>query len=563
MFLKSTISKGNTYLQIVQSYREGDDIKHKVFANLGRLDFLLANGLGNIVKSLHKYLPDEGAPNKLDITTLEEKERVNYGYIAYKKLWDKFSITELLKSLNISKKIKYEYVDIIFSLVINRLMQPSSKLYHYNHREHYLATDNESELHDIYRSLKVLSDNKEEIQRDIFEKNRNLFNMKVDIVLYDVTTFHYESQKVDELRNYGFSKAHKINEVQVVMGLLVDNEGRPIGYELFPGNTFDGKTMIKILQKLKEKFELNQVIIVADKGLNSKINLKDIKEAGFDYVVSARIRNMTGKVQTEILSQENYEEIPTEKKDESYKYKVMDHKYNFIYEEKDNNDKVTKREKISLTEKLVCTFSTRRARKDESDRLRGIEKAQKIIDRQDTSSLNKKKGFQRYIHEEVKEEKKKVLSLDIEKIKNEERFDGYYAIQYSKLDMSPLEVINKYHDLYKIEESFRILKTTMETRPIFLRNNEHIEGHFVVCFLAFLLERELELRLRRLEIDYSAEKIKEALNSLEFSKIEIEGRTFYMKSKCQSLASKIMDLLRIKQPGNLLNEEQIIDYMKL
>lgn len=561
MFLKSTTSKGNTYLQIVQSYRENNEIKHKVIANLGRLDTLLANGLENIVKSLNKYLPNKENPNKLDITTLEEKARVNYGYIVYKTLWEKYSITELLKSLIINKRIKYELIEIVFSLVINRLLEPSSKLYHYNHRQHYLATDDESKLHDIYRSLKVLSDNKEEIQKDIFEKNKNLFNMKVDIVLYDVTTFHYESQKVDELRNYGFSKANKINEVQVVMGLLVDTEGRPIGYELFSGNTFDGKTMIKVLQKLKEKYELNQIIIVADKGLNSKINLKEIKDAGFDYIVSARIKNMTKKVQEEIISENDYEKIETGKEEEVYKYKVIGHEYKFNYEEKDKDERIIAREKISLTEKLVCTYSSLRARKDQNDRLRGIEKAQKIIECQDVSYLNKKKGFKRYIKEEGKEEKKKILKLDMGKIKNEERFDGYYAIQYSKIDMSPLEVINKYHSLYKVEESFRILKTTMETRPIYLRNKEHIEGHFVICFIAFLLERELELRLKNQEIEYSAEKIKEALNSLEFSKIEIENQIFYMKSKCQSLASKIMECLRIKKPSNLLSESQMIDYM--
>jgi len=498
-------------------------------------------------------------PKKYDITTMEEKDRFNYGYIAYKKLWDKYSITEILEELD-TKKVKYDLSEIVFSLVINRLLNPSSKLYHYNSKKHYLGTENESELHDIYRSLGLLSKNKEEIEKILFEKSRNLFNMKVDIVLYDVTTFHFESQRADELRNYGFSKANKINEVQVVMGLLVDVEGRPIGYELFPGNTFDGKTMLKIVRKLKDRYELNQIIIVADKGLNSKINLKEIKEAGFDYIVSARIRNMSKQVQERIFNDEGYKSINKDEKEGIYKYKTLDYVNNFIYEDKDENGEIQKREKISLTEKLVCSYSYKRASKDRSDRLRGVEKASKLIASKDTSKLKDKKGYKRYIETKGKEEITEMY-LSKERIEKEERFDGYYAIEYSNLSMDAEEVINKYHDLYKIEESFRVLKTTVETRPIYLRTAEHIEGHFVVCFLAFLLERELELRLRQREIEYSAEKIKRALNSMEFSEIEIEANKFYMKSKNESLGSKIFELLKLKTPKNLLTQQQVSEYL--
>jgi len=386
--------------------------------------------------------------------------------------------------------------------------------------------------------------------------------MNVDIVLYDVTTFHFESQRADELRDYGFSKANKINEVQVVMGLLVDNEGRPIGYELFPGNTFDGKTMLKVLQKLKQNYKLNQVIIVADKGLNSKINLKDIKEAGFDYIVSARIKNMPNKIQEAILSDAGYQTLTTYDKEGEYKYKTIDYVNNFQIELEDGTDNKTTKEKICLTEKLVCSYSTSRAKKDESDRQRGIEKANKLIASNNSSELRNKKGYKKYILTKGQKEQVTEMYLDKKRIEKEERFDGYYAIEYSKLTMEPEEVLSRYHDLYKIEESFRVLKTTMQTRPIYLRNKEHIEGHFMVCFIAFLLERELELRLRQSHIEYSTAKIKEAINSLEFSKISIEEQLFYLKSNHQKLASNILSLLRIKQPASLLSEEKTLEYMQ-
>jgi len=565
MFLKTNISKGHKYLQIVQSYRKDGKNKHRVVANLGRADVLINSGLENIVAALNK-LVKKGNSNLRDITTLKENARLNYGYIVFKKLWNKYSLKELLSSIIQKKRTEYNFEEIVFSLVINRLLSPSSKRHHYLHRERYIQTDKESKLHGIYRSLDVLSESKEKIEEEIFNKNRNLFNMQIDVVFYDVTTFHFESQRADELRDFGFSKANKVNEVQVVMGLLIDNEGRPIGYELFPGDTFDGKTMLRVLKKLKDKFKINQVIIVADKGLNSKINFKDIKSNGFDYIVSSRIKNMSVTMQEKILSDQGYMAIAKNKtkdtkeegeNEEIYRYKLIDYDNKVTYK-----DEVTgKTEKIILKEKLVCTYSSKRAAKDYRDRERAIEKAKGVLVRKDYGKLNNKRGYKKYISIEGNETPE--YSLDESKIKKDSRFDGYYAISYSRLDLSPEEVIEQYHNLYRIEESFRILKSTMKTRPVYLRTKAHIEGHFVICFFAFLLERELELRLRKRKIEYSSERIKEALNSLEFSEIEIEKGKYYLKGKQINLASEILSVLKIKQPAKLLTDEQVIEYLSL
>jgi len=563
MFLKTTISRGYKYLQIAESYRQDGVSKHKIIANLGRADVLINSGLENIVAALHK-LVKKGKSNLGDITTLKEKSRQNYGYIVYKKLWNKYSLTELLTTIAGKKKTEYHFAQIVFWLVINRLLSPSSKRHHYLHRERYIEVDKESELHAIYRSLDLLSSSKEKLEEELFNKNINLFNMQIDVVFYDVTTFHFESQKSDELRDFGFSKANKVNEVQVVMGLLIDNQGRPIGYELFTGNTFDGHTMLRILKKLKEKFKINQVIIVADKGLNSKMNFKEIKSNGFDYIVSSRIKNMGKKIQDEILNDEGYkktkkaqDEDDPEGNNEEFRYKIIDYENKLTYTDKESG----KKEKIILKEKLVCTYSSKRAAKDYRDRERAIAKAKEVLDKQDYGKLKNKKGYKKYIN--TKEKQMQEYSLDEAKIKNDSRFDGYYAIAYSRLDLSPQEVIEQYHNLYRIEESFRILKSTMKTRPIYLRTKAHIEGHFVICFLAFLLERELELRLRKRKIEYSSEKIKEALNSLEFSEIEIEKEKYYLKGKQKNLASKILAVLKIKQPIKLLTNEQVIEYLSL
>ncbi len=550
MFLKTTISKGHKYLQIVESYKKQGVSKHKIIANLGRADVLINSGLENIVASLYKLVNKEKTKLR-DITTLKEEARLNYGYIVYKKLWNKYSLNQLIKTIGENKKIEYDIEQIVFWLVINRLLSPSSKRAHYLSRQKYINSENETELHQIYRSLDVLAENKEKIEEDIFNKNRNLFNMQIDVVFYDVTTFHFESQRKDELRDFGFSKANKVNEVQVVMGLLIDNEGRPIGYELFPGNTFDGKTMLRILRKLKTKFNINRIVIVADKGLNSKINFKEIKSNGFDYIVSSRIKNMSKKLQNQILDEKGYISYS-----EGYKYKVIDYENEVVYK----NEETKKTEQLILKEKIVCTYSDKRAIKDKRDRQRAVEKAKELLENRDYGKLKRKSGYKKYIN--IEGSPAQSYNLDEKRIKTDARFDGYYAISYSKLDLSPEEVISQYHNLYRIEESFRLLKSTMKTRPIYLRKKEHIEGHFVICFFAFLLERELELRLRKRKIEYSSEKIKEALNSLEFSKIKIENETLYLRGKYEPLASKIMGILKIKLPQKLNTTEQIEEFLQ-
>lgn len=578
MFVKATSSKGHDYLKIVESYREKGKSKHRTIVNLGRADILAESGLENIIKGLQKYLKrKDDEQNKIrDISTIEEKARVNYGYVAFQTLWNKYSLSELLNNLICERKIEFDFVQTVFLMAINQLLRPSSKLFLFQNQKHYLNSQEEISLHHFYRTLDILADNKPAIENALFSKNRDLFNMQVDIVFYDVTTFHFESQLQDDLRDFGFSKAHKYNEVQVVLGMLIDCEGRPIGYELYPGNTFDSKTLLKILKKLKEQFNLNKVIIVADKGINSKLNLKDIKDNGFDYIVSARIKNMKKSVQKEILSDKDYQRIGNndlyywrddfDKEDNLFKYKELD--YTNVIKYKDENQaedhKRNKWIREELSEKLICTFSSKRARKDARDRERAIEKAMKVISNNNKSAVSGKRGYKRFVTDdrEAIEDESYHLQLDEERILEESKFDGFYAIQCSDFSLDPLKVIDNYHYLFKVEESFRILKSTMETRPIFLWTPKRIEGHFVSCFIAFLLERELELCLRRRNVDFSTERIKEALNKMEFSEIEIEGQKYFLKGKHNSLASKIFAILRIKQPSNLMSNEQTTEYLE-
>jgi transposase len=379
------------------------------------------------------------------------------------------------------------------------------------------------------------------LEKYLFQKNRHLFNLKVDVVFYDVTTFHFESVKADTLKDFGYSKAGKFNEVQVVLGLLMDCEGRPIGYELFPGSTFEGKTLEVSLEKLEQRFGIRRVIIVADRGLNSKFNLKKIVDKGYGYIVASRIKNMPKRIQEEILDTDGYTELDPEEK---ICYKVIDYT-NRMKE----NGKI-----FELPEKLIVTYSPARAKKDRADRERLIEKAKSLLENKSQIKASNKRGGKKYLKGTGELE----WVLDQEAIAKDERFDGYYGIQTSEKELEVQDVLDAYHTLWKIEESFRIMKSTLEVRPVFHWTEPRIKGHFVVCFLAFLLERTLEFRLKKANVAASPEKIREALNSLAFVEMEVEQKKFYVKAKGTELSNKILRALRIKPPKNVTPAEELV-----
>lgn len=551
MYVKQVKSKNHVYLKICESYRDKGKPRQRVLANLGRLDVLQSRGLEKVVHQLSSFLPNKNPYHK-DISTMEEMARYNYGFVAYGKLWEMLGLTKMLRDITRQSKLEFDISKVVFSMVVNRLLEPSSKLYHFNHKNKYLGLNEELELHQIYRALDVLAENKEEIELRLFERQRDLFNLELDIVFYDVTTFYFESREVDELRAYGFSKDNKVNEVQVVMGLLIDKEGRPIGYELFRGNTFDSKTMIRVIKKLKEKFSIGRIIFVADRGVNTKINLKELKENGFDYCLSGRLRQMPEGLQAELLNREGYQKLSN-----GYEYKEVK-RTNVVKFVDESGD----RQVYPIEEKLVCTYSEERATFDRLERERLVKKAKEIVSGNEKWVVENKKGHKKYIEKQFLDGNGRyTIVIDEERIREDERFDGYYVVQSSDASLSAREIVEIYHNLWRIEESFRVLKSTMMVRPIFHWKPKRIEGHFVMCFLAFLLERELEARLKRnrkaCDGDISPEKIKEALNSMEVSELEIEGDKFFLKGKHRMLGSVIFSVLKVSKLKNLNSFDDI------
>jgi transposase len=529
MFIKTTKSGKYEYAQVVHSFKKDGITHHKVLFGLGRLDKIKNNSsIQNFAKRL---LELSNAPTYKGLDDISEAEILNWGHIVYKKIWADFGLDVILSKIASGTKIKYSLSDSAFLMTLAHLLNPSSKLSCYNSQDRYLGLDAVG-LNEIYRSLDILDGAKEEIEADLFEANKNLFNMKVDVVFYDVTTISFSSERSDELKDFGYSKDGKPNKVQVVLGLIIDCDGRPVGYEIFAGNTFDGKTLPTALDGLKKRFGIRKLIIVADKGISSKVNLKKIEEAGYSYIFAYRLKQAPDVIKKAALSGDL---IQTQ--DNLLKYKVIEHT------SKDSG----------TAQKIIITYSDKRARKDKMDRERAIAKAKELLKSPSRIAASNKRGAKKYIGQK---------ESDTEYFFNQEAaeadclYDGYYAIATNEDSITAEEALSAYHNLYKIEESFRIMKSTLEVKPVFVWTPKRIRGHFVICFLAFLLARHLEYRLVKNHTSASAEKIREAINSLSFAKVTLDGRPFLIKTKASELARKILRILKIASPKNITAEEE-------
>lgn len=538
MYVKTTKSKTHTYVQLVQGFREDGKVKHKVLVNLGRLDQLQKDtSWDGVISKLSDLM---NLKNIVNINDIHSTQIYNWGYLVYKKLWNKFKLDQVLSIIQQSGKATFDLNNACFLMAMQHLLEPSSKLSAHNKQKKYLQYQ-EVKLNHLYRSLDVLCKNKEKIEQHVFHINCSIFKMKVDVVFYDVTTFHFESVVSDGLKNFGYSKNCKFNEVQVVLGMFVDCEGRPIGYELFSGNTFDSKTLDQALDAIEKRFGIRNVVIVADRGINSKINLKHIADKGYGYIVSSRIKSMNEETKAKIFDENGYTELRNN--DHSISYKILDY----------INICTVDKNKFNLQEKLIITYSDKRARKDRADRQRLLDKANHLLENKTLIKSSGKRGGKKYLKEQGENID---WILDETAIAKDEKFDGYYGIQTSDTNLSVEKVLDAYHTLWKIEESFRIMKSNLEVRPIFHWTEDRIKGHFVACFLAFLLERTIEFELRSAKVDASTNDIRNAINDMQFTETECKGKKYLLNTPISELGLKILATSKIKPPPNSMQAEQ-------
>lgn len=502
MFVKKILEKrtGRTFLTIVHGYREPGTgkVKQKTIKSLGYLDELEKsfNDPINHFKEVAKQMTEEAKYASRALTfsfpandTIDTSFtlRKNLGFSVLSFFYHQLKIDEFFINRQRNLNIDYSLNSIFQMLVYMRILDPCSKKKSFEKMDN-LFLNFDFEISDVYRALDYFKFYKDDLLLNTHEMVRSIYGRDMKNVYYDVTNYYFEIKEPDEFRKKGVSKEHKPNPI-VQMGLLMDNSGLPITYKLFEGNTNDCETLMPVLEDLKDDYGLKRVIVVADKGMNTGENIAYNILHKNGYIYSQTVRGANADLKQFVLDQSGY----TITKD-GFKIKsriVTTH----IWVTNVDNKKV----KVDIDQKQVVFYSPDYAKKAQYDRQKAIEKAKKIIQVNKTAKLPLKGSF-KYIEsisldKETGELKnlKNYHSINEDKIKEEMKFDGYYAIVTSELKMTDDEIIDAYRSLWKIEESFKITKSELKTRPVHVSTKDHIEAHFLTCFISLLILRLLEM----------------------------------------------------------------------
>jgi transposase len=354
--------------------------------------------------------------------------------------------------------IGYDYFQesLLKDLVISRITHPGSKLKLSNYLNE--TGRNDISVYSIYRFLDKLNNKlKSKIEDISFSYTKNILGGSIGVVFYDMTTIYFEASESDDFRIAGFSKEGKHQHPQILLGLLVGRDGYPIGYELFEGNTFEGHTLIPVLERYSKRFNLEKPVVIADSGLLTKSNIKLLRESGYQFIIGARIKNESKTIIDKILSLQLTDgDVATIEKEDGLK--------------------------------LHIGYSEKRAKKDSFNRERGLKKLEKSIQsgRLTKSSINNR-GYNKFL----KLEGNISISIDTDKLETDRKWDGLKGY-ITNTDIEAQEVINNYNNLWKIEKAFRISKTDLHIRPIYHRLKERIEAHICISFMSYLVYKEFE-----------------------------------------------------------------------
>jgi transposase len=392
--------------------------------------------------------------------------------------------------------------DLFRRLVLSRLIYPASKLKTSDCLDRYHALD--YPVQQIYRYMdKLHSSQKELVQQISYEHTKQILGGQINVVFYDVTTLYFEIDQEDELRKTGFSKEGKHQSPQIVLGLLVSKNGYPLAYDIFEGNKFEGHTMLPIIDAFKNKYSIDQLVIVADSGLLSNTNIDELQRGGYEFILGARIKNEKRDIQSKILS----------------------------LTLKNGESAIVKKNNL----RLIVTYSESRAKKDRLNREKGLRKIEKQIrtGKLTKASINNK-GYNKYL----KMGGQISITIDYKKFEADAAWDGLKGY-ITNAQLSKDEIIENYGHLWQIEKAFRISKTDLKIRPIYHRLQRRIETHICISFVAYKIYKELERQLKEKQSDFSPEKA-----------IEIAKTIYQVKAK--TLNGEVSHMLLITEKQKTL-----------
>lgn len=526
MRLKVNKSKNSINYYIITDTKTSEGKRStKIFKKLGNEQEILkiSNGISPIewakeqVNIINKQIEEKNLTITAEFSQsniIEKNKQItfNCGYLFLQNIYYSLGLDKICKNISEKYRIKYDLNSILSNLIYTRIIEPSSKLSSFEASKKFIEQPN-YELHDIYRSLEVISRETEFIEAEVYKNSLDVVNRNTKILYYDCTNYFFEIEQAEGLKQYGLSKENRPNPI-TQMGLFMDGDGFPLAFNVNSGNTNEQTTLKPLEKQIIKDFELSKFVVCTDAGLASNENRKFNNIQNRSYIVTQSLKKIKGHLKEWALSPEDWHTINSNKKINLNDVDKSGENEEIYYKDRWINEN-------GLEQRLIVSYSPKYAEYQRSVRNRQVERAQNLINNPTKISKNRQDDPKRFIKSasvtnDGEIASKKVFSLNTTAIEKEEEFDGFYAVCTTlEDDISEIIKINKRR--WEIEESFRILKTDFKARPVYLKRDDRIKAHFTTCFLSLLIYRILEHKLNE---EYTSEKIITTLREMNVRNLE-------------------------------------------
>lgn len=542
MFFRTKRSGPRTYLQIAENRREGGKVKQRVVATLGRLDQLQGSGqLDSLLRSGARFADAVLllSAHKNGELPVVNTQRIGPALI-FERLWRETGCQAVIEALLKDRAFEFPVERAVFITVLHRLMVSGSDRAAEKWQQGYAISGiKDLKLHHAYRAMgwlgEVLPDSqqdgatpfsprctKDRIEEGIFAQRRDLFT-SLDLVFFDTTSIYFEGEGGETLGQYGNSKDHRPDRKQLVVGAILDQDGWPVCCELWPGNTTDVKTLVPIADRLKKRFAIGQICLVADRGMISQETIAELEARGWQYILGARMRRQK-ELSEQVLSRAG-------------RYQVVQAKGP---SRKDPSPLKVKQVWVEDRRYIVC-HNEDQAKKDTADRAAIIQALQAKL-KQGDKTLVGNKGFRKYIQAQGER-----FHIDQDKVKAEARYDGKWVLR-TNTALDTAEIALKYKQLWMVEDIFRSAKSLLETRPVYHKTDETIRGHVFCSYLALVLRKTLQDRLDQMGESLEWADVIRDLDALEEVEVIQQNKRFLLRNEIQGTCGKVFQSIGVKLP---------------
>jgi transposase len=535
MFIRQFIRRNKdgsarVYLYLCRNYISGGKERQELVAKLGRIDILQASGaVDRLMASLAKY--SEKCWVEVEGEGRRERARCYGPVLVFRRLWEHLELDKQLTHIQGETEVQFSLEEAAFAMVLHRILDPGSKrrTYKWMHKAVYRPQFEAIELHHLYRALGYLLKGKDSIEQSLFARGRDLFSLEVDVVLFDTTLVHFEGQGPEGLATMG-RPGNYPDCVKVLVGLVITGDGFPVAHHVFPGNTADINAFRVAIKDLRQRFLIRRVVIVADRGVVSGGIIEELENAKpednktggqgstdtkIEYILAMRMRK-NKEVNKKVLSRAGrYHKV--DDNTEAKEVWVNGHRY------------------------VVC-HNAESEKRDRERRKEIIERTREDLSRKGVKAFIMPKGLRRFV-ELIGGE----LTLKKKVIRQEARYDGKWVLRTN----SPLptdEVALAYKSLWQIEQAFRELKSGLEIRPVYLRLEDHVRGHILVCFLALVLEATLRRLLVETGSHSSYQEVLDDLADVQADRLEVRGKTWLWRTELAGVANDAFRAAGLRPP---------------